>query len=253
MRGLNGKSYIVTGAGSGVGRATARRLATEFGCKVTVADLAGPNAEATAEMITKEGGVAHSIRADVSSEDDVKAMVASAVAAYGRLDGACNAAGIPQRGKATHELSAAEWDACHGVNLRGLFLCNKYEILAMLETGGGAIVNIASTLSAVAVVNSAEYSASKAGVLGIVRGAALDYGTRGIRVNAIMPGLIDTPMLQTALNGDPNLEEALYAVCPMKRPSQPEEQAAAACFLLSDEASFITGAALAVDGGMLAI
>jgi NAD(P)-dependent dehydrogenase (short-subunit alcohol dehydrogenase family) len=252
MRGLEGKSYIVTGAGSGVGRATSRRLA-EFGAKVTVADLSEKTAIETVTLIAETGGVAHAVQTDVSVEDDVRKMVESAVRAYGRLDGACNAAGIPQRGKATHALSTAEWDACHGVNLRGLFHCNKYQILAILETGGGAIVNIASTLSAVAVVNSAEYSASKAGVLGLVRGAALDYGTRGIRVNAILPGLIDTPMLQTALNGDPNLEEALYAVCPMKRMSKPEEQAAAACFLLSDEASFITGVALPVDGGMLAI
>ncbi|MFC0306081.1 SDR family NAD(P)-dependent oxidoreductase [Rhizorhabdus histidinilytica] len=252
MRGLSGKSYIVTGGGSGVGRATARRLA-EFGCKVTIADRSEDTAREAVEMITKAGGVAHAIRTDLSLENEVKAMVDSAVNSYGRLDGAVNAAGTPQRGKATHELSTEEWDFCHGVNLRGLFFCNKYEILAMLQTGGGAIVNIASTLSSVAVANSAEYSASKAGVMGLVRGAALDYGTKGIRVNAVLPGLIDTPMLQTALNGDPNLEEALYAACPMKRMSQPEEQASAACFLLSDEASFITGAGLPVDGGMLAI
>jgi NAD(P)-dependent dehydrogenase (short-subunit alcohol dehydrogenase family) len=252
MRGLEGKSYIVTGAGSGVGRATSRRLAS-LGCKVTVADLNDANAEATVAMIQESGGTAHAVGADVSKEEAVRNMVDSAVSHYGRLDGACNAAGIPQFGVATHELATEQWDASHGVNLRGLFFCNKYEILAMLETGGGAIVNIASTLSAVAVVNSAEYSASKAGVLGLVRGAALDYGTRNIRVNAILPGLINTPMLQTALSQDPNLEPALYAVCPMKRMSEPEEQAAAACFLLSDEASFITGVALPVDGGMLAI
>ena len=252
MRGLKGKSYIVTGGGSGVGRAASKRLA-EFRCKVTVADYAGDSAAETAAMIAQAGGEAQAIKADVTREDDVRRMVDAAVGKFGRLDGACNAAGIPQHGKATHELTTAQWDASHGVNLRGLFFCNKYQILAMLETGGGAIVNIASTLSAVAVVNSAEYSAAKAGVLGLVRGAALDYGTRGIRINAILPGLINTPMLQTALNQDPNLEEALYAACPMKRMSEPEEQASAACFLLSDEASFITGAALAVDGGMLAI
>jgi NAD(P)-dependent dehydrogenase (short-subunit alcohol dehydrogenase family) len=252
MRGLNGKSYIVTGGGSGVGRATSKRLA-EFGAMVTVADYAGESAAETAAMITHAGGKAQAVKADVRHEDEVRNMVAAAISSFGRLDGACNAAGIAQHGKPTHEIATSEWDASHGVNLRGLFFCNKYEILAMLETGGGAIVNIASTLSSVAVVNSAEYSASKAGVLGLVRGAALDYGTKGIRVNALLPGLIDTPMLQIALNQDPNLEEALYAACPMKRMSQPEEQASAACFLLSDEASFITGAALAVDGGMLAI
>lgn len=253
MRGLAGKTYIVTGGGSGVGRATAHRLA-QFGAQVLVADIAVDSAHETASAIVDAGGIAHAHAADVTNERDVEAMVRAAVEAYGRLDGACNAAGIPQRGKPTHELSAAEWDRCQNVNLRGLFLCNKYEILTILESGGGgAIVNIASTLSAVAVVNSAEYSASKAGVLGLVRGAALDYAANGIRVNAILPGLIDTPMLQTALSGDPNLEAALWAVCPMKRISKPEEQAAAACFLLSDEASFITGAALPVDGGMLAL
>jgi NAD(P)-dependent dehydrogenase (short-subunit alcohol dehydrogenase family) len=252
MRGLKSKSYIVTGGGSGVGRATSKRLA-EFGANVTVVDYAGDTAAETVAMIASAGGQAQAVKADVTKESDIQRMVDSAVAKFGRLDGACNAAGVPQRGKATHELSTAEWDACHGVNLRGLFFCTKYQILAMLETGGGSIVNIASTLSAVAVVNSAEYSASKAGVLGLVRGAALDYGTKGIRVNAILPGLINTPMLQTALSQDPNLEPALYAACPMKRMSEPEEQAAAACFLLSDEASFITGTALAVDGGMLAI
>lgn len=252
MRGLEGKSYIVTGGGSGVGRAMSKRLA-EFGSKVTIVDYAGESAEETAAAITADGGHCQAVKADVSNEDDVRRTIDIAVSKFGRLDGACNAAGIPQRGKAVHELSTAEWDACHGVNLRGLFFCTKYQALAMLESGGGSIVHIASTLSAVAVVGSAEYSASKAGVLGLVRGAALDYGTRGIRVNAILPGLIDTPMLQTALSQDPNLEEALYAACPMKRMSQPEEQAAAACFLLSDEASFVTGAALAVDGGMLAI
>lgn len=252
MRGLSGKSYIVTGAGSGVGRAAAKRLA-EFGCKVIVTDLVEDTAKKTVEMIQGAGGTAHAIQADISVEEDVKRVVDSAVSTYGKIDGACNAGAVPQLGKATHELTTEDWDRCHGINLRGLFFLTKYQALAMLETGGGAIVHIASTLSMVAVVNSAEYSASKAGVLGLVRGAALDYGTRNIRVNAILPGLIDTPMLQVALNGDPNLEQALYAVCPMKRMSQPEEQASAACFLLSDEASFITGAALPVDGGMLAI
>ncbi|MFY9328243.1 MAG: SDR family NAD(P)-dependent oxidoreductase [Georgfuchsia sp.] len=130
MRGLNGKSYIVTGGGSGVGRATSVRLAA-FGANVTVADCSEATANETVDIIKKTGGTAHAICTDVNVEEDVKIMVKSAVEKYGRLDGACNSAGICQRGKITHELSTAEWDACHGVNLRGLFLCNKYEIIAM--------------------------------------------------------------------------------------------------------------------------
>ncbi len=252
MRGLEGKSYIVTGAGSGVGRATATRL-SEFGARVTVADRNWDGAAETVARIEAAGGAAHAVEVDVASEPQIVAMVESAVERYGRLDGACNAAAIPSRGKITHDVTAEDWDNCHAINLRGLYLCNRHQILAMMETGGGAIVNIASTMASVAVLNSVEYVASKAGVLGLVRGAALDYAQSGIRINAILPGAILTPMLQVCLDQDASLEEALWEVCPMKRFSQPEEQASAACFLLSDEASFITGAALPVDGGMLAI
>jgi 2,5-dichloro-2,5-cyclohexadiene-1,4-diol dehydrogenase 1 len=251
MKGLNGKSIIVTGGGSGIGEAAAVLLG-EAGCKVTVADLDGGKARAVADKIVQAGGAASAVQADVSDEKSVIAMVDHAVSAYGRLDGACNAAGVPQRGKMLHEVEVAEWDFCHGVNLRGLFLCNKYQIKAMLETGG-AIVNIASTAAMVGFPNGAEYCASKAGVLGLTRGSAIDYATKGIRINAVMPGGTLTPMLKSAMENDPGLEPALAAVHPMNRFGQPNEIAAAARWLLSDEASFTTGAAFAIDGGHTAI
>lgn len=252
MKGLEGKSIIVTGGGSGIGAAVAGLLG-EAGCKIIVADLSGDAASKVASEIAGTGGTAQAIRADVSIEADVKTMVGRAVEAYGRLDGACNAAGVPQSGKVLHEVGLEEWDRCHGVNLRGLFLCNKYQIMAMLESGGGSIVNIASTAAMVGFPNGSEYCASKAGVMGLVRGGAIDYATRGIRINAVLPGGTLTPMLKGAIALDPGLEPALAAVHPMNRFGQPKEIAGAARWLLSDEASFVTGAAFAIDGGHTAI
>lgn len=252
MKGLAGKSIIVTGGGSGIGAAVALYLARE-GARVTLADVNEAGGHATVRSVESEGGTAQFVATDVSQEEDVKALVAAAVRTYGKLDGACNAAGVSQRGKIMHEVTAEEWDRCHGINLRGMFLCNKYEVLSMIETGGGAIVNIASTVSMVAVQNGAEYCASKAGVMGLVRGAALDYATKGIRVNAVLPGGTLTPMLKGAIEQDPGLEKALTDVHPMKRFGQPSEIAGAVLWLLSDDASFVTGSSIAVDGGQLAI
>lgn len=201
MKGLEGKSIVVTGGGSGIGAAAALLLG-EAGCKVTVADIDTGHAAAVAKRIVAEGGTASAVMADVADESSVRAMVDHAIATYGALDGACNAAGVPQRGKILHEVELDEWDHCHGVNLRGLFLCNKYQIAAMLERGG-AIVNIASTAAMVGFPNGAEYCASKAGVLGLTRGSAIDYATRGIRINAVMPGGTLTPMLKGAMEADP--------------------------------------------------
>lgn len=252
MRGLAGKSVIVTGGGSGIGRATALMLA-ESGCKVTVADLSSSAAEAVRGEIEAAGGEGQAICANVALEDQVRALVDAAVTAFGGLQGAVNAAGVPQTGKLLHEVTLDEWDRCHQVNLRGLFLCNKYQVAAMLAGSGGSIVNIASTAATVGFPNGSEYCASKAGVMGLVRGGAIDYATRGIRINAVLPGGTLTPMLAGAMENDPGLEAALAAVHPMNRFGQPGEIAAAARFLISDEASFVTGAAYAVDGGHTAI
>lgn len=250
MADFTGRTIIVTGGASGMGFATADLLA-QAGANVVLADLNEQASHDAAEKLG--GGRVIGVRADVSVEDDVKAMVATAVGSFGKLDGACNAAGVPQTGKMLHEVTPEDWDRCHRVNLRGTFLCNKYQIAAMLETGGGAIVNVVSTAAMVGFPNGGEYCASKAGVLGLVRGAAIDYATKGIRINAVLPGATDTPMLSGAFANDPGLEAALAAVHPMGRLGKPTEIAAAVRWLLSDEASFVTGASYAVDGGHTAI
>jgi NAD(P)-dependent dehydrogenase (short-subunit alcohol dehydrogenase family) len=252
MIGLEGKSIIVTGGGSGIGRSTVLLLARSK-CKVTIADLDGDKADEVLKEVEAAGGEAQAIAADVSVEEEVRGMVDAAVRRFGGLHGAANVAGYPPAGKQLHELTTAEWDKRHSVNLRGLFFCNKYEILSLLGVEGAAIVNVASTSAVVGFQNAAEYCASKAGVLGLTRGAAIDYATKGIRINAVLPGGTRTPMFAGALETDPGLEAALAAVHPMNRFGQPEEIAAMIRFLLSDEASFITGASYAVDGGHTAI
>lgn len=249
---LANKSAIVTGGGSGMGAAVALSL-SEVGYQVTVADVNAQGGHETVNTILAAGGTAQFILTDVSDEQDVIKLVDGAVSAYGKLDAACNAAGISQRGKIMHELSLEEWDRCIAINLRGLFICNKYQVRAMLKTGGGAIVNIASAVSMIAVPNGAEYCASKAGVMGLVRGAAVDYATKNIRINAVLPGATRTPMLTSATAQDPTLEAALVAVLPMNRFCDPNEIAGAVRWLLSDEASYVTGTSIAIDGGMLAI
>lgn len=246
MSDFTGKTIIVTGAASGIGFACAQLLA-EAGANIVLADR---NEAAASDAAAKlGGGKVVAMRADVSNEDDAKAMVDMAVSTFGKLDGACNAAGVPQTGKLIHELSVEEWDRCHSVNLRGLFLCNKHQIASMLGSGGGAIVNIVSTAGLVGFPNGSEYCASKAGALGLVRASAIDYARKGIRINAVLPGATNTPMLAGAFAQDPGLEQALASVHPIGRLGQPLEIAAAARFLLSDEASFVIGAAYCVDGG----
>lgn len=246
MSDFTGKTIVVTGAASGIGYACAQLL-VEAGANVVLSDRNEAAAVAAAEKLGSDRVVP--LRVDVSLEEDAKALVDTAVARFGKLDGACNAAGVPQTGKLIHELSVEEWDRCQAVNTRGLFLCNKHQITAMLETGGGAIVNIVSTAGLVGFPNGAEYCASKAGALGLVRASAIDYARRGIRINAVLPGATNTPMLAGAFAQDPGLEQALASVHPIGRLGQPLEIAAAARFLLSDEASFVIGAAYCVDGG----
>lgn len=252
-RALEEKVIIVTGGGSGIGRAAAIACAAA-GARVAVADIAVGQGEDTVAAIRQQDGEAIFVATDVSNEAQVEVLVAATVEKFGRLDGAFNNAGLAQTNVLLHELTATQWRRIQSVNYDGVFFCMKHEIGAMLQSGGGAIVNTSSALGRVAVPLSADYCGSKGGVLGLTKGAAVDYGHRQIRVNAILPGAVDTPMVQ-ALTSDPQfagLLEKLRTSHPVGRIGLPEEVAAAAVWLLSEQSSFVTGAELAVDGGFLA-
>jgi NAD(P)-dependent dehydrogenase (short-subunit alcohol dehydrogenase family) len=248
MDGLSGKSVIVTGGASGIGRATATLLA-ESGCAMTVADMNDTGGNETVAQIRKAGGKAQYLHTDVTNEADVRAMVNLALATYGRLDGAVNAAGVANSGKQFHELTLDDLDRCLNINLRGVFLCMREEVIAMQKSGGGSIVNIASMAAVLGLERASDYCASKAGVMGLVRGAAAEYVTSGIRVNAVLPGGTKTPMLQGLLDSSPSFEAIIAAVHPMNRLAQPREIATAVRFLISDDSSNITGHGIPVSGG----
>lgn len=245
---MAGWPVIVTGGASGIGLATARLLA-ERGARVAIADLNGEAVQRASAEIAGSIGIA----VDVTDEAAVAAMVARTVEAFGPLRGAVNAAGLPMCGKRLDELDLADFDRNIGVNLRGLFLCLREEVRAMLAGGGGTIVNVASGAALSGVARGAEYCASKAGVAGLTRAAAADFATDGIRVNAVMPGGTMTPMLQAAMDQDPGMADLLAAAHPMNRYAQPPEIAGAIAWLLSDSASFVTGIGLSVDGGQSSI
>ena len=247
---LSGKVALVTGAGSGIGRASAVAFARE-GATVVVADVNVAGGQETVQHITQAGGQASFVATDVSREDDVQRLIEVTVSTYGRLDCAHNNAGIGSPGQ-IHAIALDDWNRVIAVNLTGVFLCLKYEIAQLLaQGGGGAIVNTASIAGLVGGF-SAPYVASKHGVIGLTRQAALECAQQGIRVNAVCPGVIETSLTGWAMAGIPGLRERWLASEPVGRFGTPDEAAAAVVWLCSDGASFVTGVALPVDGGWLA-
>jgi len=250
---LKDKVAIVTGAGKGIGRGIATILFQE-GAKLVIADLDEEAGNKTADEIRRSGGHAFFVKCDVSNEEQVIAMIQETIATYGRINVLVNNAGIGVY-KTVLETTSEEWDRCLAVNLKGVFLCSKYAIPHIKAVGGGAIVNIASVHSYQNVGGTAPYAASKAGVVALTRVMAIDYGRDKIRVNAICPGWIDTPLIQSIFAGAPDPDKAKQEVERRQilgRLGTPEEVGQAVAFLASDEASYITGTSLMVDSGMTA-
>jgi NAD(P)-dependent dehydrogenase (short-subunit alcohol dehydrogenase family) len=250
---LNGKVAFVTGGASGIGRATALTFARE-GAKLVVVDMNEEGGQQTVHMITENGGEATFVEVDVTSASAVEAMISKTVETYGRLDCAHNNAGIAGRIRAPlHECSEDAWDQVLAINLKGVWLCMKYEIPQMLHQGSGAIVNTASIMGLVGSWSgTSAYNASKHGVVGLTKTAALEYATLGIRVNAVCPGYIWTPLIENALLSRPAMEAQIVSRHPVGRMGRPEEIAAAVVWLCSDAASFVTGHTMTVDGGYVA-
>ena len=248
---LTGKVIIVTGASSGIGFGTALALAAE-GAKVVASARRVEQGQKLISLIQDKGGEATWVSADVRVESDVRNLVQAAVSTYGRLDGAFNNAGTGTM-KPMHECTNEDYDSVMDINLRGVFWCMKYELEAMLASGGGSIVNCASIGATGAFPGLALYSASKAAVLALTRGAAVEYAQRGIRVNAVSPGVIESELATTGWRlDDPQGRAFASSLHPMNRVGQPVEIGNVVAFLCSDKASFLSGQDVVVDGGLLA-
>ena len=248
---FEGKVALVTGAASGIGRASALAFA-RAGAKTVIADVVVEGGEETVRMIKAAGGDALFVRVDVSQAAEVETLIQKIVERYGRLDYAHNNAGIEGEGAPTADCTEENWDRIININLKGVWLCMKYAIPQMLKQGGGAIVNTASVAGLIGVPGGSAYCAAKGGVVQLTRTAALEYATAGIRVNAVCPGAIRTPMVERIVANRPEVEAVFIAGEPIGRLGKPEEIAEAVVWLCSDAASFVTGVPLPVDGGWVA-
>ena len=250
---FRGRVVLITGAATGIGRAVAAAFAAH-GAKLSIGDVNEEGARETLKLVKEAGGEAVFLRTDVSEEADVQKLVSETVRHFGRLDCAFNNAGIAPKDadrKPMAQLDTAGFDRVISVDLRGVFLCMKYELREMVRAGRGAIVNTASVAGVVAEPGVAAYVAAKHGVIGLTKVAAIEYAAQGIRVNALAPGWVDTPMT-AALKSDSALDERLRATAPIGRPAQPEEMAGPVLYLCSDAASYVTGHVHVADGAFTA-
>src|SRR6184192_726415 len=248
-----GKVAFVTGAANGIGRAAALAFARE-GASVVVADVSEQGNQETGRMIEQQGGRALAVKCNVTQTDDVKAALEKTAAAFGRLDFAFNNAGIePRKPAPTADYDEEEWNRIIDIDLRGVFLCMKHEIPLMLKQGGGAIVNTSSGAGIVGIKGNPAYTAAKHGVIGLTRAAALDYAASNIRINAVCPGYIDTPMMTRFTGGTAEGVSRVVSEEPVGRMGQPEEIAATVVWLCSDAAAFVIGHAMVVDGGQTVV
>lgn len=248
MADLAGLAALVTGGGSGVGRATVLELASR-GVRVLVADIDGDAGDVSAQLVREAGGIAVARVTDVTDVDQVDEMVRAALEEFGALDIAVNNAGITGPGAMTADYPIEAWRATMALNLDSVFYCLRAEIPAMLAGGGGAIVNVASGAGLIGFAGLPAYVASKHGVVGLTRAAGLEYARKGIRVNCVCPGSTRTPMLEAFMGEDEKVEKMMRAAVPLGRLGEPDEIAKSIVWLCSDEASFVVGHALAVDGG----
>ncbi|MEA2648194.1 MAG: hypothetical protein QOG61_629 [Candidatus Binataceae bacterium] len=248
---LDGKVSLITGAGSGIGRATSMIFARE-GARLVLADVVEAGGHETLRMVKELGADAFFLKTDVAKAHDVDAVVSKAVETYGRLDCAFNNAGIGGAGRLTHEYSEDEWNRVIAINLTGVWLCMKAELTRMLKQGSGSIVNTSSIMGLTGAIRVPAYTAAKHGVAGLTKAAALEYGRHGIRINAVCPAPIYTPLLMTAFEKRPDVEARYARSEPLKRIGQPEEVGEAVAWLCSDRASYVTGLPMPVDGGYMA-
>jgi NAD(P)-dependent dehydrogenase (short-subunit alcohol dehydrogenase family) len=252
LNNFNNKVVLITGAGNGIGRATALAFAQQ-GAKVVVSDISQNDGKETASIIIKTGGIATFILCDVTKDRDVQALVNRTLETYGKLDIAFNNAGIEIEQSKLADGEEAIYDKIMDVNVKGVWRCMKYQIPAMLLQTTSVIVNTASIAGLGAAPKMSIYSASKHAVIGLTKSAAVEYGKKGLRVNAVCPAVIDTDMYKRATQNDPQKEQYVKNLHPVGRIGQPEEVAAAVLYLCSDMAGFTTGVALPIDGGSTAI